>query len=60
MKDYLKESDIICYNQCIINFSHKFLKIKIGLDYDLPLEKTINMHNGIILIKDPPTDLSNF
>ena len=26
-------------------YSHRFIKIKINFDYDLPLEKTLNMYN---------------
>ena len=32
-------------------YSHKYAKIKINSDDDLPLEKTINMQNIVILIK---------
>ena len=32
-------------------FSHKYTKIKINLDDYFPLEKTLNMHNVIIIIK---------
>ena len=31
--------------------SHKYMKIKFDLDDDLTLEKTLNMHNVVILIK---------
>ena len=32
-------------------YSHKYTKIKINSDNDLPLEKTINMQNVAIVIK---------
>ena len=32
-------------------YSHKYTKIKINSDDDLPLEKTINMQNIVILFK---------
>ena len=32
-------------------YFHKFMKIKINLDDDLPLGKTLNMHNVGIRIK---------
>ena len=32
-------------------YSHQYIKIKINLDDDLPLEKTLNMHNAVILTK---------
>ena len=33
-------------------YSHKYIKIEIDSDDDLPLEKTFYMHNIVILIKD--------
>ena len=32
-------------------YSHKYTKIKMNSDDDLPLEKPLNMHNVVILIK---------
>ena len=32
-------------------YSHKCLKIKVHSDYDLPLEKTLNMHDVVILVE---------
>ena len=32
-------------------FSHNYAKIKIDSDDDLPLEKTVTLHNVVILIK---------
>ena len=31
-------------------YSHKYTKIKSNSDYDLPFEKTLSRHNGVILI----------
>ena len=35
----------------ILIYSHKFMKIKINPDHGLPLEKTLNMHNVVMLVK---------
>ena len=32
-------------------YSHDFMKIKISSDGDLPLQKTLSMHNVVILVK---------
>ena len=32
-------------------YHHKYTKIKINSDNDLPLEKTLNMNNVVILVK---------
>lgn len=32
-------------------YRHKYIRIKINLDHDLALEKPLNIHNSVILIK---------
>ena len=32
-------------------YSHKYMKIKINSDVDLPLQKTLNMHKAVTLNK---------
>ena len=39
------KSDFTC------NYFHNYAKIKIYSDDDLPLEKTLNLHNAVIIIK---------
>lgn len=48
MRDYLIEEDILKSNVSYV-YSHKFMKTKIDPDGHLSLEKTIYMHNLVIL-----------
>ena len=40
-------------------YSHRYMKMKINSDDDLPLEKTLNVHNVLILIKSDFNKHSN-
>ena len=50
-KIYRAKSIITLKNNVSDIYSHKYSKIKINLDYDLPLEKTEDTANVVILIK---------
>ena len=50
-KIYRTKSIVTLKNNVSDIYSHKYSKIKINLDYDLPLEKTKDTANVVILIK---------
>ena len=52
MIEYLKNSYLIILKSNISDVhSHKYTKIKLNSDDDLPLQKAVNLYNEVILIK---------